>query len=281
MRRASERIKGALHALSNDVAEAASGELSVAAASVEGAIRERISGMVTTISERAAGKGSGQGASFQGVDQEKILTFIPDRRDLGGAGPILLAIFFFTVLPGTLGYMVSVGSLFAGIMLFYITYLRHSRVDVPDGYSGVVCNFGKPDEQRTAQPGRTWLPNFSSFAPYLVSLRDQVVKTSNANLTGDFASVVLGFQITFRITNPAVFTSNSSPVGIMKLIELYSSYIALRMITSIGDARVKFTGRDRLKNVVAELNRHLEFYGVTVVSATLPEGSNNTLDDLE
>ena len=44
----------------------------------------------------------------------------------------------------------------------------------------------------------------------------------------------------------------------MKILSLYAGYLNLRIITSIEDARVKFSGRDRIDNVIGALNDNLK-----------------------
>lgn len=104
----------------------------------------------------------------------------------------------------------------------------------------------------------------------------------NANFTGDYVTIGLGKQIVFRVVDHGKFVSNTTPSGAMKLLSLYASYISLRMITSIGDARVKFTGRDHLDNVIKALNGYLsEWCGIEVIRVNMPQAENSVLEDLE
>ena len=167
-------------------------------------------------------------------------------------------------------------------MLFYFGYVSNCKVDVPDGFEGVMCRFGKPS-QETARRGRNWLFNFADFCSFLVSQRDQVVDSENANFAADSASIGLEDQKVFRVTDAAQFVANTSPAAVMRVLDLYGSYNALRIITSIRDSRVKFTGRDDLRNVITALNEQLGAHelGISVVRANMPTANNAILGDLE
>jgi hypothetical protein len=92
----------------------------------------------------------------------------------------------------------------------------------------------------------------------------------------------LGQQLVFRITNPAVFVSNTSPAGVMKILSAYATYLNLRLVSSVRDARVKFSGRDRIDNIVSALNRDLAaLYGVEVIRGSMPSSQNEVLGELE
>lgn len=220
---------------------------------------------------------------FAGIDEEEILTYIPDKRDFSGMGPILLGLVVLVMFPGWLKGLAFF--FFAtGLFLFWLRYINAAKVDVPDGYQGVVCRFGSPlgKGEAAAQTGRNWYFNYAQYIPYLVSSRDQVVNLSNANFTWDFGSIALSNQVVFRVENPSRFVSRSTPAGIMKMLNLYTSYITLRMITSMQDARVKFVGRDRIENVVNALNQYLaEPYGIRVMRANMPSAENDIISDLE
>ena len=119
---------------------------------------------------------------------------------------------------------------------------------------------------------------FDTFIPFLVSQRDQIVDLEDAN----FTSISLSQQLAFRVTEPAVFVERSSPGNIMKILSLYAGYLNLRIITSIEDARVKFSGRDRIDNVIGALNDNLkETYGIEIVRGSMPSANNDILLDLE
>ena len=220
---------------------------------------------------------------FAGIDEEEILTYIPDKRDFSGIGPVLLGLVVLVMFPG---WLKGLAFFFfaAGLFLFWLRYINAAKVDVPDGYQGVVCRFGSPlsKGEAAAQTGRNWYFNYAQYIPYLVSSRDQVVNLSNANFTWDFGSIALSNQVVFRVENPSRFVSRSTPAGIMKMLNLYTSYITLRMITSMQDARVKFVGRDRIENVVNALNQYLaEPYGIRVMRANMPSAENDIISDLE
>ena len=220
---------------------------------------------------------------FAGINEEEILTFVPDNRSWSGLSSILLGLLFAVILPGFLKVF-SLFFFFFGFLFLLIGYVQNAKVDVPDGYDGVVCHLGKPVSQQSAgsRKGRNWLFSIWKFIPYLVSLRDHVVDMRNANFTRDFGSICLSKQVVFRIKDPAKFVSETTPAGIMKILNLYASYIALRMVTSMRDARVKFVGRDRISNVVDALNEYLsEPYGIEVIRANMPSADNDIIDDLE
>lgn len=220
---------------------------------------------------------------FAGIDEEEILTYVPDKRDFSGIGPALLGLVILIMFPG---WLKSLSILFfaSGVFFFWLRYINAAKVDVPDGYKGVVCRFGSPMSQgeATAQTGRNWYFNYAQYIPYLVSSRDQVVNLKNANFTWDFGSIALSNQVVFRVENPARFIARTTPAGIMKMLNIYASYITLRMITSMQDARVKFVGRDRIDNVVNALNQYLaEPYGIRVMRANMPSAENDIISDLE
>lgn len=220
---------------------------------------------------------------FAGINEEEVLTYVPDKRNFAFAGPILLGLLVLVLFPGPTKIL-SFLFFLSGVGLFLLRYVNTAKVDVPDGYEGVVCRFGSPLSQAgaSAQTGRNWYFNYARFIPYLVSQRDQVVNLKNANFTWDFGSIALSKQIVFRIEDPAKFISRTSPAGIMKILNLYASYITLRMITSMHDARVKFVGRDRIDNVVTALNQYLaEPYGIRVIRANMPSADNDIIQDLE
>lgn len=220
---------------------------------------------------------------FAGIDEEEILTFVPDKRDFSGIGPVLLGLMVLVMFPGWLKSL-ALFFFMAGIFLFWLRYINAAKVDVPDGYKGVVCRFGSPlnKGEANAKTGRNWYFNYSRYIPYLVSSRDQVVNLTNANFTWDFGSIALSNQVVFRVENPARFISRTTPAGIMKMLNIYASYITLRMITSMQDARVKFVGRDRIDNVVNALNQYLaEPYGIRVMRANMPSAENDIINDLE
>ena len=241
------------------------------------AVQARLSRIVGVV-EKATG---GDIRRFAGVNESEILTFVPDRRSLSGLAAMMLGFFFLTVLPAGLK-LLSLLFFLAGLAYFLVGYVRNAKIDVPEGYEGVVCRFGKPVRDLKARRGRNWHLWYPHFIPFLVSQRDQVVDTSNAGYTGDFASISLRNQITLRVTDSSTFITNTSPATLMKIVNFYTSYIVLRMIVSVGDSRVKFMGRDRLDNLSQALNRYLsEPCGVSAVRATMPDAENPIPDDLE
>lgn len=267
----------AMNDFEDQQAQSINQQISLGAANVSGKVKARTKRML----ERGAMQESLD--KFAGINEEEILTFVPERRDLAGLGPIFLGLLVLLLLPG-FAKLVCIPFLIIGFIWLMAGYVMQSKVDVPDGYDGVVCRFGSPIEGKAgrAAKGRSWYFNYSRFVPFLVSSRDQVVQLQNGTFTGDFGSIALSNQLVFRIVDPALFVSNTSPAGIMKILNLYASYITLRMITSMPDARVKFTGRDRIDNVVQSLNAYLsDAYGIQVIRATMPKAENDIIDDLE
>ena len=243
---------------------------------VEAAVNRKLEGMVGAVKR---GVSEGDLGRFGRVDEERILTFMPDKRRLSGLGLLTLGLLTLVLLPGLLKLLAIPGLLLGGLV-FAGRYFSNARVDVPDGYAGVVCRYGKPVGRR-AHAGRNWLYRFDTFVPFLVSQRDQVVDLQDANFTADYASITLTQQLVFRVVEPAVFIERSSPGNIMKILSLYASYLNLRIITSVEDARVKFSGRDRIDNIIGALNSDLRDYGVEVVRGSMPNADNEILGDLE
>ena len=242
---------------------------------VEAAVNRKLEGMVGAVKR---GVSEGDLGRFGRVDEERILTFMPDKRRLSGLGLFTLGLLTLVLLPGLLK-LLSVPGLLLGGLVFAGRNFSNARVDVPDGYAGVVCRYGKPTGRR-AHAGRNWLYRFDTFVPFLVSQRDQVVDLQDANFTADYASITLTQQLV-RVVEPAVFIERSSPGNIMKILSLYASYLNLRIITSVEDARVKFSGRDRIDNIIEALNNDLRDYGVEVVRGSMPGADNEILGDLE
>ena len=241
------------------------------------AVQARLSRIVGVV-EKATG---GDIRRFAGVNESEILTYVPDRRSMSGLAAMMLGFFFLTVLPSS-WKVLSLLFFLAGLVYFLIGYVMNAKVDVPEGYEGVVCRFGRPLADRQARRGRNWHLWYPRFIPFLVSQRDQVVDTINAGYTADFASISLRNQITLRVTDSPTFITNTSPASLMKIVNFYTSYIVLRMIVSVTDSRVKFMGRDRLDNLGQALNRYLSApTGVSAVRATMPDAENPILDDLE
>lgn len=253
-------------------------QIASSAKAVEGAVQARMKRMV----ER--GETAYESLEkYAGINEEEMLGFVPDKRDFAGIGPILLGLMLLVLLPGS-SRLLALPFFAVGLLLLALRYVDAAKVDVPDGYEGVVCRFGSPlpKAEAAARTGRNWYFNYSRFIPYLVSLRDQVVTLQNGNFTGDFGSISLSNQVVFRVEEPARFISTTTPAGIMKMLNLYASYITLRMVTSMPDARVKFVGRDRIDNVIQALNQYLAAeYGVRVIRANMPVAENDIIRDLE
>lgn len=247
------------------------------AAKASEAIKARLARIVG-VAEKATGADLRR---FAGVNESEILTYVPDRRSISGVAAMSLGFFFLTILPSS-WKMLSILFFLAGLGYFLVGYVMNAKIDSPEGYEGVVCRFGKPIPSRKANRGRNWHLWLPYFIPFLVSQRDQVVDTTNAGYTGDFASISLSNQIALRVTDSPTFITNVSPAALMKIVNLYSSYIVLRMIVSVTDSRVKFMGRDRLENLSQALNSYLSTpCGVSAVRASMPDTENPILNDLE
>ncbi|MEA1996481.1 MAG: hypothetical protein U9N45_02540 [Gemmatimonadota bacterium] len=214
------------------------------------------------------------------VDEEEVLEYLADKRDLGPLSTLFLAFVLFMILPGFLAWIAVLMFLW-GVGSFLFRYVWNAKADIPDGYKGVGCIYGRPTDSVSVNTGRNWFFKYGTFCPFKISERDQVVDLKTGNFTREFSILTLGGQITFRITDPAKFIENTSPGGIVKLIDLYADYVSLRIITSI-EARIKFTGRESIKNLVDALNGYLsDRYGISVRRGTMPEASNPILAELE
>lgn len=260
--------------------DAATGIIAAGQEAATAFIKERLNRMTAVVeaSEKAVRSGEN---NFSGINEEAILSFVHDKRSIAGVGPLLLGIFLAATLPNGWG-LLSIPFFAAFLLIAFFGYVWPSRVDISEGYEGVVCVKGAPDKNAASKTGRNWELDFLRFIPYKVATKtDQIARISVANFTRDFASVNITMQIVFRVTDRGRFVSETSPALAMRLMQIYARYIALRMITSIDDARVKFIGRDNLENVAAELNRYLRDYGITVLRVTMPEAENGILDDLE
>ena len=244
-------------------------------AAIEGRLRDIVQ-TVTTTSAQSRNR-------FAGVDEEEILKFIPDKRNFAGISNALLGLLLLILLPGVWKFLSIFLFAIAGFN-FLVRYVNNAKIDVPDGFEGVVCRYGIPlsGDEGKSKKGRNWQLRFSDFIPFLVSKRDLLVEMTTANFTADYASIAMSKQFVMQVVAPQKFVSNTSPAAMMKILAAYASYISLRMITSISDARVKFTGRDSLENVVLALNANIaERYGARVQRAAMPQTENRILDDLE
>ncbi len=241
-------------------------------------IDKRLGTIVASVSEsvRASVKDR-----FSGVKDGELLVYVPDKRKLGSVSMFLLALIALALLPAPLKLIALI--LFAlGLFQFFVGYVNAAKVDIPDGWVGVICENGKPLENQLAKPGRNrfWSP--TRFVPFMVSTRDQVVDITTVGSAGDFVNLGITNQIVFRVTDPAKFVTTTNPAGLMKILDLYASYTSLRIISSIKDSRVKFVGRDHLPNLIQALNECVSnTYGITVIRANMPSAENDVLDDLE
>lgn len=274
------KLKEAVQHAATDLIETAEDalaeDLQAGGVRLQAAIRDRIGGMVSQVSRSLEERS----ARFVGVNEDEMLTYVADRRSINGVGALLIGLLLLVLLPSSISWLAAFAFLGA-IVQFLLGYVLQAKVDIPEGFEGVVCQFGQPLTEK-AHRGRNWLFSIRKFVPYLVSTRDQVVDAFNANFTGDYVMVGFGKQIVFRVVDHGKFVSNTTPSGVMKLLSLYASYISLRMITSITDARVKFTGRDHLQNVIDALNGYLsETCGIQVIRVNMPQAQNSVLEDLE
>jgi hypothetical protein len=240
-------------------------------------VRTRLEQMAAVVESSAKSKAD----SFLGIKESAILTFVHDKRTISGTGAFLFGIFLAVALPNGWGIL-SIPFFITGLVMAYIGYVWPSKVDIVEGEQGVVCIKGAPDKNQTAKLGRNWELNPLRFIPFrIVTKSDQIVEITVANFTRDFASVKITLLIVFRVTDKEAFITNTSPALAMKIMQTYARYIALRIITSVVDARVKFVGRDDLVNIANELNRLLEKFGITVLQVKMPAAENGILVDLE
>src|SRR5918994_1295347 len=115
------------------------------------AVQARLTRIVGVV-EKAT---SGDIRRFAAVNESEILTYVPDRRSISGLGAMALGFFFLTVLPE--GWKpLSVFFFLAGLGYFLVGYVMNAKIDVPEGYEGVVARFGKPSPDRKAGRGRNW-----------------------------------------------------------------------------------------------------------------------------
>ncbi len=241
--------------------------------------KSRLDRVLATIGDLR--KSSETSATLRGVDENEILSYVPDQRSLSGISWILLAVFVSVVTPQGFGWLASPLYL-AGACLFLYGYVWHSKVDIGEGYSGVSCRFGEADKASSAHRGRNWIFSYRRWVPMVASLRDQVVTFTAGNFTKDFATVTMSPQLVFQVRDVQKFGSTTTPASMMAILQLYATYGCLRIVSSIPDSRVKFTGREHLGNIIEWLNGKLsETYGVEVIRLSVPTTSNGVLDDLE
>ena len=112
---------------------------------VEAAVGRRLDQMLGAVKRNVQGDLS----RFKAVDEERILSFVPDKRRPSGLGLFTLGLLALVLLPGWLKVLALPG-LLLGILIFVGRYLSNARVDVPDGYTGVLCRYGKPIGGRQA-----------------------------------------------------------------------------------------------------------------------------------
>jgi len=272
-----EKIKNAIGDVSSTAFASIDEMINVSTDTISEAIDERLQKIT------AKAKQTEQSRSFADMDEEKILMYNDDRRKLSGISSIFLSLFLFIALPTWMIWIPILVVLY-GLVNFYIFYVMQAKVDIPDGFIGVVCYFGRPmrENERKAKTGRNWFLNFSNYCPYSISTRDQVTEISAANFTMDYGTVEFKAQVMFKNSDATTIITRTTPASIMKMIDIYSSYILLRIISSLRDSRVKFVGRDDIRNFVEALNGYLkDSYGIECKRATMPVSENSIIDDLE
>lgn len=209
---------------------------------------------------------------------EGILEYIPDTRNLSSLSTLMFGLFILCVLPGLFKGLATF-FIIVGLALFYRSYISRSKVDLPDGYDGIICNWGMPIDKKPLK-GRNWFISLNSYLPFQISTRDQVTTTICSSVTSDFGSMQMENQMVWRIKDNKKFIETTTPDGVIKLISLYSRYIGIRIITSMN-SRVKFVGTQNMVNIREALNIYLEKYGVEVIRANIPRINNPIIEDLE
>ena len=129
---------------------------------VEAAVGRRLDQMLGAVKRNVQ---EGDLSRFRSVDEERILSFVPDKRRPSGLGLFTLGLLLLVLLPGWLKVL-AVPALLLGVLVFAWRYLSNARVDVPDGYTGVLCRYGRPLGGRQAHTGRNWLTRFDTFIPF-------------------------------------------------------------------------------------------------------------------
>jgi len=212
MQELKQQLTGAVQSIRDEAENEVKDQIANRVSNLEIAVQERMDRVV----ERGAMQESLD--KFAGIDEEEVLSYVPDRREFSGVGPVFLGLLVLVLLPGW-GKLLSLFFFLVGALLIFRGYLWRCKVDVPDGYEGVICRYGSPVQGAAgrAAKGRNWFFNYARFIPFLVSSRDQVVDLKNANFTWDFGSIALSNQVVFRIEDPARFISSTTPAGIMKI----------------------------------------------------------------
>src|SRR5687767_6137739 len=125
---------------------------------VQAAIEDRLRDIVQTVTATSAQSRN----RFAGVNEDDILKFIPDKRNFSGIGNMLLGLLVLLLLPGALKFIAVIFFLIAAFN-FLVGYINNSKIDVPDGFEGVVCRYGIPlsGEEGKSKKGRNWQLRFS------------------------------------------------------------------------------------------------------------------------
>lgn len=137
-----ERVQDAAGDIANEVGDKASDELQASIEEgrkkVQGEIEDKLGAMVGMVTDSARETLKEQ---FRGIDEEEVLRFVPDRRRFAGIGPLLMGLFLLVLLPSVLNVVAYLFFL-GGALAFGARYVLNAKVDVPEGYEGVLCRFG-------------------------------------------------------------------------------------------------------------------------------------------
>lgn len=216
------------------------------------------------------------GISITGTDH--ILKYKPDIRSISNLSFVMLGAAIICIMPSffkTLGVMV----ILFGIVMFYKNYIIRTKIAIPDGYKGIISQWGKYTDKEPKK-GRNWFFNLKYYMSFLVSTHEQVISASCSSVTSDFGAMTMESQITWIVSDEKVFCRTITPAGAIRLINLYYRYIGIRIITSM-DSRVKFVGTQDMVNIKNALNSYMAQYGVAIIRVNIHRVNNPIIDDLE
>jgi hypothetical protein len=212
------------------------------------------------------------------VNENEYLKFISDNRKLTPLTLFAFGIFLSTLLPGWLK-LVPGFVFFIAAISFYISYVSECKVNVEEGFDGVITRWGEPTGE-LQKPGRTWYWLLNKFCTFHVSTRDLFASVKVTNYTMDFGQMSIMPNVVFEIFDKKRFLKTTSAAGCVKFMKLYSTYIGLRLITSMT-ARSKLIGTKSMDNFKSALDGYMSQFGIRVKYVTLPSVINPVLDDLE
>src|SRR5262245_58528824 len=93
-------------------------QIATSAQAVEGGVNARMAKMVQR------GESAYESLEkYAGINEEEILTFVPDRRDFSGAGPLLLGLLALVLLPGA-SKLLALLFFTAAVLLFWLRYVN-------------------------------------------------------------------------------------------------------------------------------------------------------------